>query len=295
MGGEGLWASRWRRGAAAAVVLALCSLLSQSWPRTAPGPALGRALVAQEPRWDPSPVYTDLETSECTIERVAYDALTPARFFAEYEEKRPVILSYDVATELRRNRRFEEATRKHALLERHGKDEITLSTGNRNSYAKRLSTVAAYIRDDVRPQQESVPGNVSWYHFGDPHHLTWAEVRSVYEPPTKFMHPQQQPALSFGFAGSGTGVPFHTHGAVFAEVLHGRKRWWLSAPSAEPRFDPDDNTLSWLRNVRPTYSPVEALRLLDCVCERGDVIYIPSFWHHATLNIGETVFMSVFL
>ena len=34
-------------------------------------------------------------------------------------------------------------------------------------------------------------------------------------------------ALSFGFGGSGSGVPFHTHGPVFAEVLYGAKvrRW----------------------------------------------------------------------
>lgn len=50
--------------------------------------------------------------------------------------------------------------------------------------------------------------------------------------------------LSWGLGGSGTGVPFHTHGAVFAEgeflysfttqfkckVLHGMKRWFLYAP-----------------------------------------------------------------
>ena len=32
-------------------------------------------------------------------------------------------------------------------------------------------------------------------------------------------------SLSFGMGGSGSGVPFHTHGPVFAEVLHGRKVW----------------------------------------------------------------------
>jgi hypothetical protein len=30
-------------------------------------------------------------------------------------------------------------------------------------------------------------------------------------------------SVSFGLGGSGSGVPFHTHGPVFAEVVHGRK------------------------------------------------------------------------
>jgi hypothetical protein len=95
------------------------------------------------------------------------------------------------------------------------------------------------------------------------------------------------PSLSFGFAGHGTcsmipflvrsmkrrdlmcragsGVPLHTHGAVFAEVLHGRKvvpysvlcllalvsfcnfiptkRWFLYPPSYKPLFDPNETTL----------------------------------------------------
>jgi ribosomal protein L16 Arg81 hydroxylase len=245
--------------------------------------------------WNTDPVYGDIVSDVCTIERVSYDAMTPDTFFRFYEEQRPVILSYPVDTTAPRNGDFQRAVQKQQLLDHHGSDEITLSTGNRNSYAKRNTTLADYLQHYLHPQPESVPGNASWYHFGDPHHQYWREVNGLYEAPWKFMHAYQDPALSFGFAGSGTGVPFHTHGAVFAEALYGRKRWWLSAPHEEPRYDPDANTLHWLRHVRPTYSATEVASLYECVCGRGDVIYIPSNWHHATLNIGEAVFMSVFL
>ncbi|KPI89337.1 hypothetical protein ABL78_1566 [Leptomonas seymouri] len=245
--------------------------------------------------WDANPVYDDISSDVCTIARVPYDEITAEDFFRFYEEQRPVILQYPVNVTTSRNFRFQQAVQKQRLLEHHGNDEITLSTGNRNSYAKRNTVVADYIRHYMHPQLEEVSGNASWYHFGDPHHKGWREVNQLYEPPRKFMRPYQDPALSFGFAGSGTGVPFHTHGAVFAETLYGRKRWWLSEWKREPRYDPDENTLYWLRHVRPTYSPAEAASVYDCVCERGDVIYIPSNWHHATLNIGETVFMSVFI
>ncbi len=46
-------------------------------------------------------------------------------------------------------------------------------------------------------------------------------------------------ALSFGLGGSGSGVPFHTHGPVFAEVSHGQKVSF-SLPFPHPRtFDRD--------------------------------------------------------
>jgi hypothetical protein len=56
---------------------------------------------------------------------------------------------------------------------------------------------------------------------------------------------ERKGSLSFGIAGSGSGVPLHRHGHVFAEVLYGRKRWFLFAPDEEPEFDPDASTLQW--------------------------------------------------
>ena len=37
-------------------------------------------------------------------------------------------------------------------------------------------------------------------------------------------------AYSFGLGANGSGVPFHVHGAVFAELNHGAKRWFLYPP-----------------------------------------------------------------
>jgi hypothetical protein len=42
-------------------------------------------------------------------------------------------------------------------------------------------------------------------------------------------------------------VPFHTHGAGYAEPVHGRKRWFLTPPTVRPAFHPDQTTLTWLR------------------------------------------------
>jgi hypothetical protein len=62
---------------------------------------------------------------------------------------------------------------------------------------------------------------------------------------------------------SGSGVPFHTHGAVFAEVLYGRKRWFLVEPKAKPTYNPDETSLRWLTSVQPSLSKDHA-KIFDC-------------------------------
>ena len=100
-------------------------------------------------------------------------------------------------------------------------------------------------------------------------------------------------SLSFGIAGSASGVPLHRHGHVFAEVIHGMKRWFLYPPEFAPVFDPNKSTLQWLYEVYPTVKKAE--NLIECVLKPGEVLYIPDWWWHATLNIGETVFISTFV
>ena len=47
--------------------------------------------------------------------------------------------------------------------------------------------------------------------FGDNDYEEWKEFLEEYNPPP-YNLPNHSPALSFGVAGSGSGVPFHTHG-----------------------------------------------------------------------------------
>ena len=99
--------------------------------------------------------------------------------------------------------------------------------------------------------------------FGDNDYEEWRDFLEEYHPPP-YNLPNHQPALSFGVAGSGSGVPFHTHGYCvlcedtnnfvlhssspgFAETIYGRKRWFLSAPDDKPDFHPNRTTLQWLQ------------------------------------------------
>jgi hypothetical protein len=132
----------------------------------------------------------------------------------------------------------------------------------------------------------------TWYHFGDNKYEEWTNFTEHYNrPPYDY---DREPFFSFGIGGSGSGVPFHTHGAVFAEVLHGRKRWFLTAPKQEPAYNPDETSLRWLTNVKPTL-PVEHPTVYDCTLGPNEILYLDAQWYHSTLNIGQTVFISTFI
>ena len=80
--------------------------------------------------------------------------------------------------------------------------------------------------------------------FGDNKYDEWSDFLTEYTPPP-FTLPRHLPALSFGVAGPGSGVPFHFHGPGFGETVYGRKRWFLTEPASQPEFHPNKTTLQW--------------------------------------------------
>eukprot|EP00802_Teleaulax_amphioxeia_P026983 Tamp_28188.p1 GENE.Tamp_28188~~Tamp_28188.p1 ORF type:complete len:121 (+),score=5.67 Tamp_28188:324-686(+) len=79
------------------------------------------------------------------------------------------------------------------------------------------------------------------------------------------------------------------------QVLWGRKRWFLTHRDEKPDYSPDETTLLWLRTRY--YKAVQGDfrdKLYECTIGPGEALYFPDHWWHATLNIGDTVFMSTF-
>ena len=79
----------------------------------------------------------------------------------------------------------------------------------------------------------------------------------------------------------------------FIEVLHGSKVWFVYKDGVKPDFDPNMTSIEWYSTVVPTLSGTH--RPLQCTLQRGDVLYFPSKWYHATLNVNFTVFMTTFV
>eukprot|EP00049_Salpingoeca_infusionum_P009892 m.168183 g.168183 ORF g.168183 m.168183 type:complete len:157 (-) comp14471_c0_seq9:74-544(-) len=151
-----------------------------------------------------------------------------------------------------------------------------------------------YVEMMMKPRVMEDGGNTSWYYFGNNDYITsWTNFTEHYNRvPIEY---EREPFFSFGIGGSGSGVPFHTHGAVFAEVLHGQKRWFLTHPDHKPIFNPDETSYRWLLNVLPELPYLSKQQIWDCTLSPNEVLWIDAQWWHSTLNLGDTVFISTFL
>lgn len=71
------------------------------------------------------------------------------------------------------------------------------------------------------------------------------------------------------------------------------QRWFLYPPAARPLFSPVATSYAWTLDVYPTLS--EANMPVECELGPGEVLFLPHGWWHATLNLGQSVFISVFV
>jgi len=223
----------------------------------------------------------------CTVDRRNADDLSQSEFLHRYAYNLPVIIKGVDA-----NAKFRKRTTKKQLLKDFADHSIRLSTANTHSYRKWDTTLSNYI-ENLKPQPLNTRGNETMYWFGDNNYTVFAPFFADYNPP-KYYLPDRMPAYSFGVAGAGTGVPFHWHGPGFAEVMYGKKMWFLSHPDEEPKFGPDTTSIRWLLDDFDHIAEDEVKPMI-CTLEPGEVIYFPDRWWHATLNTQTTVFISTFL
>ncbi len=199
------------------------------------------------------------------------------------------------ALDRRVNAEFAAMATRNSLLTSHGSSLLRISTAE--SYTGRSWTLLSFREYvDGMVSAENSSGSETLYFFGSHHEAEWSELLEIYSQPPGVQYADRR-TLSFGVAGMKSGVPFHGHGAAWGEVLLGKKRWFLAPPDTGPslQFDPTESTHSWVTNVLPTLN-ASKIGLRQCVAEPGDVIYIPSGWEHATLNLANwTAFISVFV
>jgi len=227
-----------------------------------------------------------LYSTKCNIERRT--SMSMLEFITTYERNGlPVIIMRDPNT----NALFQQMCQREYLLQNYSNVTVTLSTANTNSYKKHKVKLGQYITEMVNAQDESLTGVKTYILFGD---TEISELESLLQ---KYVQPQffsVEPSLSWGIAGSGTGVPFHRHGPVFNEVIYGFKRWFLYPPDIQPLFDGTQTTLHWLKTTYASPS-FHYDQLQECVLGPNEVLYVPDNWWHATLNVGQTVNIATFV
>jgi hypothetical protein len=100
-----------------------------------------------------------------------------------------------------------------------------------------------------------------------------------------------EPELSMGTYGSG--AHFHGHNPVWNVLVAGRKRWFIvpSGAAYALKTNDDRHPLGFL--YADKYQTYEKLRkagvLIDCVQHEGDIVYLPDYASHATINLADTI------
>jgi hypothetical protein len=95
----------------------------------------------------------------------------------------------------------------------------------------------------------------------------------------------------FALGDNGTGVSFHFHAETMLLLHGGRKRWFLYPPATRPipRYhDPSGLSRGGWTGTPPFATTAYSEPLWVCDQEAGDAVYLPSGWHHATVNFGAT-------
>jgi len=223
----------------------------------------------------------------CNIVRHDAKSLTQKEFLNRFAFTEPLII-----TNLDKDKTFQEMCSREQLLRDFSHAKVRLSSANTYSYTKVPVCLQEYIQQYLRPQSVNQLGNETLYLFGDTDAEDWKPLLDRYRK-LNWTLPGHRGAPTIGIAGAGTGVPFHFHGPGFAEVIHGRKRWFLYPPDEQPSFDPDNSTLHWYMYTYPNL-PREK-KPLECLLRPDEVIYFPNLWWHSTLNVETSVFISTFL
>jgi len=171
---------------------------------------------------------------------------------------------------------------------------ITLSSSNSFSEHRRSIPLVQYLEEIQKT--ETVPdalSNETWYFFGENHSKEWKDLLQNYKLPPCQTCNNELVALSFGIGNRGSGVQWHVHGPGFAEALWGRKHWILYPENQKPEFHPDYTSRHWMEY---TYKTLDQKSLpFECTLEPGDIIYFPTEWWHATINLDPyTSFVSTF-
>lgn len=241
---------------------------------------------------DPSALFDD---TSCNVAVVP--ELSLSEFTSRFKGKQPVIFSRGLNLTLV----VRERLSREALLEDFGDHDVILASSESYSHAKRETSLRNYITNIMQPQNPSSLANESWYLFGDTIGPEWAPLVEAYPLPMDAA--ADNGIRAWGCGARLSGVSFHTHGAAFAETLHGRKRWYLAAPPDRPVFSPNRSQLQWVieRSQLEVSSRVAAgatsasASVLSCTAGPGQVLYIPPQWWHATLNLDDwNSFISTF-
>eukprot|EP00977_Amphora_coffeiformis_P008040 scaffold1803_cov92-Amphora_coffeaeformis.AAC.63 len=249
-------------------------------------------------------------------------SLSAEVFFAEYWRQRPVVLRRDPLV----NREAQRRSQKDYLLQHHG--DATVSLAGTQAFAFRKeerTTLADYLQrmkdnhhmfDSKTIATTTATTNASW-DFANVTNFAFGpdmfRMGDVYRVPQVLLLRNADDAddhdhddigneelkwhFQVAYAAPQAGLTFHWHGDVFAETLHGHRRWFLVPPTHSPVFHPRTTSADWFRRTFHGQHQDDAANsnvplILSCTLEPNHAIYVPADWWHAVVSLGEAVSMT---
>ncbi len=103
---------------------------------------------------------------------------------------------------------------------------------------------------------------------------------------TEYSNPELLDSLSqirvFSFGGGARGVQMMQHGVAWLGLVAGVKLWHLAPPTV-----PKPSDISCEDGGRIDYERAEREGVSHCLLNRGEVVFVPEAWWHATCNLDD--------
>ena len=220
---------------------------------------------------------------QCAFERVDASKISLQKFDFLMRERRPVILAnFSFVPSLRAQ------WQRSVFLATHGDSLV----GVRRDNAAGDFSLRATINEVVAHWQNSKDFVLDFQHGSD-------AIVDAFLPEIN----QSWLGQVFGEAvlksvtlgAGGVGVPFHAHSETWMLLLHGEKHWFFFEPGAIPKLPTATVDLLGAPVVLPQDVLQALMRLrgpsrpIQCTQRPGEVLYFPSLWEHATINVGDAV------
>ena len=96
---------------------------------------------------------------------------------------------------------------------------------------------------------------------------------------------ERGPLTAFSLGGAGSGGAFHTRGAHHTALIFGATQWFLFPPVS---YVPPGGVVAFAAALEADggWAPP---RPRTCVQQPGELLYVPTGWHSAHVNLGDTL------
>lgn len=232
-----------------------------------------------------------LDSDLCTVDRLSASDLSAERFEKEFRFQKPVLVTFPHGA---RTWTDPERWSLQALLRNYG--QWTIAHGNSVDIVRRggngeFKHTLTELLEGLRSNNATLM-NYGSYGF-DRNFFKETNLSTTFKLPSYFSANDTINDSIFILGASGSGVIFHKHADTWNGVIYGKKRWFLYPSS----FTPPGGVYhgysvnEWYDRVYPNLTA--DCRPIECVQQAGEILYLPEGFYHATLNIGDTVAVSL--